>query len=117
MAWFQNILVTLFFCLLNGVDSRDEIVNGDIVTDPEELPFVCRLHMRGFGRSHFCGATLIAENFLATAKHCIDEFYDTCLRIQDCYVGCRDLNRDEIGQFRISIVDVFLVAVTLLWSN
>ena len=110
MAWFLNILVTLFFCVLNGIDSRDEIVNGDIVADPEELPFVCRLHMRGFGRSHFCGATLIAEDFLATAKHCIDEFYDTCLRIQDCYVSCRDLNREEheIGQFRISIVDAFL---------
>ena len=112
MAWFFNILVTLFYFLsfTDVADSRNEIVNGDIVTDPEELPFVCRLHMRGFGKSHFCGATLIAEDFLATAKHCVDEFYDTCERVQDCYVSCRDLNREEheIGQFRISIVDVFL---------
>ena len=111
MAWFLDILVILFCVLsfINGTGSRDEIVNGDIITDPGELPFVCRLHMRGFGRSHFCGAALIAEDFLATARHCIDEFYDTCLRVRDCYVSCRDLNREEheIGQFRISIVDAY----------
>ena len=112
MAWILRGLLNLlcFLTLISCANSREEIVNGDIVTDPAELPFVCRLHMRGFGRSHFCGATLIAEDFLATAKHCVDEFYDICLRVQDCYVSCRDLNREEheIGQFRVSIVDVFL---------
>ena len=38
------------------------------------------------------------------------EFYDICVRINDCYVSFRDLNREEheIGQFRVSIIDVYL---------
>ena len=98
------------FALIDSVRPRDEVVNGDIVTDPEELPFVCRIVIRGFSRSQFCGGSLISGDFLATAKHCVDEFYDICVRIRDCYVTCRDLNREEheIGQFRVSIIDVFL---------
>ena len=100
----------MIFALTDGVRGRDEVVNGDIVTDPEELPFVCRIEIRGRGRSQFCGGSLISEDFLATAKHCVDDFYDICIRIRDCYVSCRDLNREEheIGQFRVSIIDVFL---------
>merc|ERR1719397_711503 len=100
----------LIFALTDSVCARDEVVNGDIVTDPEELPFVCRIEIRGRGRSQFCGGSLISEDFLATAKHCVDDFYDICVRIRDCYVSCRDLNREEheIGQFRVSIIDVFL---------
>ena len=100
----------LICALIDSVHPRDEVVNGDIVTDPEELPFVCRIVIRGFSKSQFCGGSLISGDFLATAKHCVDEFYDLCVRIQDCYVTCRDLNREEheIGQFRVSIIDVFL---------
>ena len=99
-----------FLAFIDSVRPRDEVVNGDIVTDPEELPFVCRVVIRGFSRSHFCGGSLISGDHLATAKHCVDEFYDICVRIRDCYVTCRDLNREEheIGQFRVSIIDVFL---------
>ena len=106
----QSTAYLFFFALINGVNARDEVVNGDIVTDPEELPFVCRVVIRGFSRSHFCGGSLISGDHLATAKHCVDEFYDICVRIRDCYVTCRDLNREEheIGQFRVSIIDVFL---------
>ena len=101
----KQFLACLFiFALINSVDPRDEVVNGDIVTDPAELPFVCRIEIRGRGRSQFCGGSLISEDFLATAKHCVDDFYDICVRIRDCYVSCRDLNREEheIGQFRVS---------------
>ena len=31
--------------------AREEVVNGDIVTDPAELPFVGRIEMRSFARS------------------------------------------------------------------
>ena len=70
-----------------------EIANGDIVEDPAELPFLCRMHLRGSQKSHFCGATLIAPDFLVTAKHCVKDFYDLCLKVEHCYVACRDLNR------------------------
>ena len=45
----------------NGVCCRTQykIVNGNIVKQVEEFPFMARIHIKtGFGTSAFCGATL-----------------------------------------------------------
>ena len=92
------------------LDDNFEIANGDIVEDPAELPFMCRIQLRGGGKSHFCGAALISAEYLITSKHCVSEFYELCEdSIEQCYVACRDLNRaqHDIGEFRVSILDVF----------
>ena len=92
------------------VGDNFEIANGDIVEDPAELPFLCRMQLRGWGKSLFCGASLISADFLVTAKHCVANFYDLCnTDVDQCYVACRDLNRAQydIGEFRVSILDVF----------
>ena len=78
-----------------------EIVNGDIVEDPAELPFLCRIQIHGSHQSSFCGAALVSDEHLVSAKHCVD--------VDRCYVACRDLNRagHDVGEFRVSILDVF----------
>ena len=69
------MLLCLLVILLSGfpatalpLDENFEIANGEIVEDPAELPFLCRMHLRGWSKSFFCGAALISPNFLVTAK-------------------------------------------------
>ena len=40
----------LVLTLSESAFAREEVVNGDIVTDPAELPFVGRIEMRSFAR-------------------------------------------------------------------
>ena len=112
------MLLCLFSLLLRGdtgtalpLDENFDlrVTNGDFVEDPAELPFMCRIHLRGGSKSHFCGAALISAEYLITAKHCVSEFYEHCEVVEQCYVTCRDLNRKrfDVGEFRVSILDVF----------
>ena len=104
-----------------GVCCREnlEVVNGDIVRDIGEMPFIARLSLKtGFGSSSICGASLIAPQYLLSAKHCfrkqrtIPFFYDQCINERDCVAHFRDLrvsgfNSHDRGQFYIPIVDIF----------
>ena len=111
------MLLCLFLALLSAcagsalpLGENFEIANGDTVVDPAELPFMCRMQLRGWGKSFFCGASLISADFLVTSKHCVIDFYNLCdTDVDHCYVACRDLNRAQydIGEFRVSILDVF----------
>ena len=105
------LLCICFVLLETYVGTASPIVNGDIVEDPAELPFLCRMHIRGWTKSYFCGAALISADYLITSKYCVSEFYDddNCVDVKDCYVVCRDLNRAvfDVGEFRVSIRDVF----------
>ena len=99
----------------NGVCCRTQykIVNGNIVKQVEELPFMARIHIKtGFGTSAFCGATLIHSTLLLTAKHCIEPYWtDNCIDETDCLAFFRDLipgrTNHEPGQFYIPIVELF----------
>ena len=96
-----------------------EVVNGKIVTSVGEMPFIARLSLKtGMGSSSICGATLIASQFLLSAKHCFRKqrtvpfFYDECIYEQDCGAHFRDLRVSGLqshdqGQFYIPIVDIF----------
>ena len=58
-----------------------EVVNGNIVRNIEEMPFIARLSLKtGFGTSSICGASLIASQYLLSAKHCFASFYDQCIK-------------------------------------
>ena len=66
----------------------------------------------GPGRYTFCGASLIEDNFLLTAKHCVQDFYNNCNTEKDCTAYFRDLIRGrthhEEGEFTVPIVDAFI---------
>ena len=52
MGAYKPILgFLLVSALTESAFAREEVVNGDIVTDPAELPFVGRIEMRSFARS------------------------------------------------------------------
>ena len=65
----------------------------------------------GPGQYTFCGASLIEDNFLLTAKHCVQDFYKNCHAEKDCIAYFRDLLRGrtqhEEGEFTVPIVDAF----------
>ena len=68
---FLGLLVVLlsgFPAIALPLDENFEIANGDIVEDPAELPFLCRMHLRGWSKSFFCGAALISPDYLVTAR-------------------------------------------------
>ena len=89
-----------------------EIVNGNIVETVEEMPYIVRLRLkRGFLDYSICGASLIASQFLLSAKHCFTKFWDECIDEKDCLAYFRDLkpgrSNHERGEFSIAIVDLF----------
>ena len=91
-----------------------ELVNGNIVESVEEMPFIVRLRIKtGFGTWSICGASIIASQYLLTAKHCLlPYFWDQCVNERDCVAHFRDfkvsgLASHEIGQFYIPIVEFF----------
>ena len=90
-----------------------ELVNGNIVESIEEMPFIARLRIKtGFGSWSICGAALIANQFLLSAKHCFDTFYDQCIDEHDCGAYFRDIkisgwDQHDKGQFYVPIVEIF----------
>ena len=97
----------------NGICCKEnvEIVSGQIVEKVEDMPFIARIHLKtGPFTSSYCGATIIANQILLTAKHCLVSF-DFCIDELDCVAHFRDLVRGrdqhEKGQFYIPIVDIF----------
>jgi len=89
-----------------------EVVNGNIVRSIEEMPFIARLSLKtGTGSSSICGASLIASQYLLSAKHCFPSFYDQCIDESDCVAHFRDLTvrgvtSHDRGQFVIPIFDI-----------
>ena len=117
---YESILKELKTMVCNkadrGVCCREnfEIVNGNIVMNIEEMPFIARLQLKtSYGSSSICGAALIASQFLLSAKHCFDfDFYNLCISERDCVAYFRDLRHTGIGshdrgEFYIPIFDIF----------
>ena len=87
-----------------------EIVNGNVVQSVADMPFIVRLLIKtdflSYGR---CGASLIAPQYLLSAKHCFETFLDECIDERDCVAYFRDLKpgRHQQGEFSIPFVEVY----------
>ena len=119
-AEYETLLATLKDMVCNkakrGICCSEnfEVVNGNIVRDIGEMPFIARLQLKtSYGSSSICGAALIASQFLLCAKHCFDfDFYNLCISERDCVAYFRDLRHTGIGshdrgEFYIPIFDIF----------
>ena len=89
-----------------------ELVNGNVVGSVTEMPFIVRLTVKtGPASRVICGASLIASQFLLTAKHCLETFWEECIDELDCVAHFRDLvpgcANHEKGEFVIPIVRIF----------
>ena len=99
-----------------------EVVNGNIVRNVEDFPYIARLSIKnGFASSSRCGASLISSQYLLTAKHCVTKFYDQCLNERDCVAWFRDLvvgrENHEKGQFYIPLVDAFFRSTLIFFEE
>ena len=89
-----------------------EIANGNIVERVEQMPYIVRLSLKeSFSGKSRCGASLIAPQYLLSAKHCFEKFWDQCLKPTDCLAYFRDLKpgrtNHEPGEFKIPIIRVY----------
>jgi hypothetical protein len=95
--------------LASPVDKRvhtPKIVGG-ILAAPSTHPFQVGLVSRSIRsnvRAHFCGGTLVAERYVVTAAHCIDNVTDAYGQIQ-VLVGTQRLDR---GGRRIGVTKLLI---------
>ncbi|XP_021561222.1 LOW QUALITY PROTEIN: neutrophil elastase-like [Neomonachus schauinslandi] len=90
----------LLAMLLAGPALASEIVGGR-AAQPHAWPFMVSLQRRG---GHFCGATLIAPNFVMSAAHCVDGLN---FRSVVAVLGAHDLGQREPTRQIFAIQRVF----------
>ncbi|XP_075707100.1 azurocidin [Rhinoderma darwinii] len=93
------ILVAFWVCQVDGGTFRTQIVGGRVAS-PNSHPYIASLQLR---RQHFCGGSLIAQQFLMTAAHCLLDINPNLVTI---LFGAHSLRRNEASRqsFRISRV-------------
>ncbi|KAG8519222.1 Complement factor D [Galemys pyrenaicus] len=90
----------LLAMLLGGPALASEIVGGRPAR-PHAWPFMVSLQRRG---GHFCGATLIAPNFVMSAAHCVDGFNFRSVQV---VLGAHNLGRRESTRQTFAIQRIF----------
>ncbi|XP_025717029.1 neutrophil elastase-like [Callorhinus ursinus] len=90
----------LLAMLLGGPALASEIVGGRDAR-PHAWPFMVSLQRRG---GHFCGATLVAPNFIMSAAHCVDGLN---FRSVVAVLGAHDLGQREPTRQTFAIQRVF----------
>ena len=87
-----------------------ELVGGAEVTQVKDFPFMAYIHIRnGVSGSVECGASLVNDQFLATAWHCLRSFDESCFSENQCFACFRKLNKKVFkkGEMQIDILSVF----------
>ncbi|XP_040097500.1 neutrophil elastase [Oryx dammah] len=90
----------LLALLLGGPALASEIVGGRAAR-PHAWPFIASLQLRG---GHFCGATLIARNFVLSAAHCLNGLNFRSVRV---VLGAHNLRRRERTRQKFRVQRVF----------
>ncbi|XP_044140322.1 azurocidin isoform X1 [Bufo gargarizans] len=93
------IPLALWVCLVEGGSFRTWIVGGREAA-PNSHPYIASLQFR---RQHFCGGSLIAQQFVMTAAHCLSDINPNQVTV---ILGAHSLSRNEASRqtFRISRV-------------
>ncbi|XP_044608125.2 neutrophil elastase [Equus asinus] len=94
------LVPVLLAALLGGPALASEIVGGRPAR-PHAWPFMASLQRRG---GHFCGATLIARNFVMSAAHCVNGRNFQSVRV---VLGAHDLGRQEPTRQTLGVRGVF----------
>ncbi|XP_060037368.1 neutrophil elastase [Erinaceus europaeus] len=90
----------LLAALLGGPALASEIVGGR-PAQPHAWPFMVSLQRRG---GHFCGATLIAPNFVMSAAHCVNNFNFQTVRV---VLGAHNLAQRESSRQTFGVRRIF----------
>ncbi|XP_037360603.1 neutrophil elastase [Talpa occidentalis] len=90
----------LLAALLAGPVLASEIVGGQPAR-PHAWPFMVSLQRRGV---HFCGATLIAPNFVMSAAHCVNDFNFRSVQV---VLGAHNLARSERTRQTFAVQRIF----------
>lgn len=84
-SWSEFFVISLFFSSIVYVASKKNIssiiyvkarvINGEIV---REFPYLAQIELEfenkeGKIEANVCGGSIISENFILTAAHCVDE--------------------------------------------
>ncbi|KAG9486364.1 hypothetical protein GDO78_006643 [Eleutherodactylus coqui] len=96
---FLIILVVLWVCQVDGGTFHTGIVGGREAV-PNSHPYIASLQFR---RQHFCGGSLIGQQFVMTAAHCLSDINVNQVTV---VLGAHSLRRNEASRqaFRISRV-------------
>lgn len=96
-----------------------ERIVGGTMTQPGEYPWMVSVHEKhGYRFKHICGGTILNENYIVTAAHCID--YPTSPRRYQIYTGVHKLSkkyREPAASYKISQVIVHEDYDKDTWEN
>ncbi|KAM3936541.1 neutrophil elastase-like [Leptodactylus fuscus] len=97
MEHLLTILAAFWICQVDGGTFRSEIVGGREAA-LNSHPYVASLQIR---RQHFCGGSLIAQQYVMTAAHCLSGTDPSQVTVE---LGAHSLRRNEASRqtFRIS---------------
>lgn len=94
----MKILALLILCRIGLCLAQGRIVGGNDAL-MSDFPFQVSLRNLHFGWSHFCGGSILNEQWILTASHCLDGlgpamYQVTYLAVSDqyhkyVYSGCR----------------------------
>nr|XP_044990650.1 neutrophil elastase [Jaculus jaculus] len=93
-------IMALLALLLRGPVLASEIVGGQPAR-AHAWPFMVSLQL---GRGHFCGATLIARNFVMSAAHCVNGLNFRSVQV---VLGAHNLRRREPTRQTFAIERIF----------
>ncbi|KAL1506272.1 hypothetical protein ABEB36_005664 [Hypothenemus hampei] len=74
---------------------------GGTEVNPNTIPYQAALFIHFARGRSFCGGSLISENYVLTAAHCMDK-----AKSVEVILGAHDIRKNETSQFRVTCEDI-----------